>query len=106
MNEPPDKPPDKVEQYGDCFAEYRRMRDSRGEEHLLVTIRRDTPQPDDTLRLRKFSIDMDTLERFASYEVPKENLSKPFDPKKPDWKWSRKRNPPWSHKRDPPRSSK
>ena len=84
MNEPPDKPPDRVEQYGQFFAEYRRMRDSRGEEHLLVTVRRDTVNPDDTLRLRKFSLDMDTLERFASHEVPKEELSKQFDAKKPD----------------------
>ena len=77
------RPPDRVEQYGDFVAEYRRVRDSRGEELLLVTMRRDTVTPDDTIREREFLIGMDALERFASQEVPKGCFAKPFDRKQP-----------------------
>ena len=78
------QPPNKVEQYGDFFAEYRRVRDSRGEELLFVTMRRDTVTPDDKIREQGFRIDMDALERFASYEVPKSFYAKPFDRNNPD----------------------
>ena len=55
------------------------MRDSRGEELLSVTMRRDTVTPADTVRLREFIISMDALERFASHEVPDRCLAKTFD---------------------------
>ena len=77
------RPPDRVEQYGDFFAEYRRVRDSRGEELLLVTMRRDTVTPDDTIREREFLIGMDALERFASQEVPEGLLCQAVRPEQP-----------------------
>lgn len=78
------RPPDRVEHWQEYAAEYRRMRDSRGEELLSVTMRRDTVTPADTVRLREFIISMDALERFASHEVPDRCLAKTFDWRRPD----------------------
>ena len=76
--------PDWVEHCGQFVAEYYRVRDSRGEELLAVTLRRDTVRPDDTIQPQEFHIGMDALERFASREVPKDFYAKPLDQNNPD----------------------
>jgi hypothetical protein len=76
----PNDPPYNVETWGKFFAEYRRMLDSHGEEHLGVTLW----HPDDEVGERKFHIEMDALERFASKEMPKCFFAKPLDESKPD----------------------
>ena len=55
------------------------MRDSRGEEEVGVTLRRDTVSPEDKIGEREFHIEMDALERFASQRCPKGCFAKPFD---------------------------
>jgi hypothetical protein len=82
-DERPDNP-NKVEVWGNFFAEYRRVRDSRGEEHLGVTLWRHRVSPEDKIEEREFHIEMDALERFASREVPEGCFAKPLDKKKPD----------------------
>ena len=83
-DEPPDNP-NKVESWGNYSAEYRRVRDSRGEELLAVTLRRDVVGPDKTIQPQEFHIEMDALERFASREMPEACFAKPFNPHKPDF---------------------
>src|SRR5262245_32338759 len=78
------KRPDRVEQCGDFTAEYTRWRNSQGQEELLVCLRHDTVGKDDSIQSRAFLIEMDALERFASYAVPPGELKKPLDSERPD----------------------